>query len=154
MNQSTEQPKQSEQTMKQLFEEFNITNDDSKYGSNIALDKNYFEKLAKYDLQILNIVLQKLNEEYDGIYKAILDRRREGGSAKNLVNGFNIINDCITNVKTLIAEKKDIEQYEQHRQKCNKVYNELIVDLIYIFKYIVAMVIIFIILHIFNYIMI
>ena len=144
MNQHTKQ------ILNQLLEEFNIA-PESKYGGQIALDKNYFEKLAKYNLKILYIVLQKLNEEKDGIFKDILDRRQEGGKAKNLVCGFNVMDDCIKNIIMLIAEKEYIEQNDQHRETCDKLYNKNIADLISILKYVAAMVVIFIILLIFDY---
>ena len=125
-----------EQSIKQLLKEFNITNE-TEYGSKIALDANYISKLEKYDIQILKIVVQQLKVEHDGIYDAIIHRRRQGGEAKNMTRGFNVMKKCIDNIISIKSEKE-----------CKKLYKEQIAILL---KFGAAMFGILIILIIFEY---
>jgi hypothetical protein len=128
-----------EQSIKQLLKEFNITNE-TEYGSKIALDANYISKLEKYDIQILKIVVQQLKVDHDGIYNAIIHRRRQGEKAKNMTCGFNVMKKCIDTINILILTKSEKE--------CKKLYKEQIAILL---KFGAAMFGILIILIIFEY---
>ncbi len=91
--------------MEQLLIDFNTN--ESNIGIGIIKNKNYISILQKYDISILIFILDKIKIEQHNIFKAIVERRQNGGEAKNMTCGYNVMDECIQKINLIILEKEE-----------------------------------------------
>ena len=102
-----------------LFKEFNT---DARYIGHVVLrDSDCIPKLEKYDWHILQFMRPHLQDELHGMFQAIVERRQQGGEAKNLSLGYNIMDERIKNIHQLIDQKYAIILQENEKLKIVKI---------------------------------
>ena len=105
-------------TLDDLFEEFNT--DALHIGNAVLRDLNCISKLEKYDGYILQFMIPHLQDEQHRMFKAIVERRQQGGEAKNMTHGYNLMDETIKNIHQLIDEKNTIIFEENKKRMLDK----------------------------------